>query len=848
MASLSAYYPLPVVAGTTAGTYAEGDDSRITGALPAATAGTGSVLASGSTTSRTLANRFAERVNVKDFGAVGNGTTNDQPAIQSAINAAPAGAIIYFPEGTYFLGVSSVSGFSCTAGTNDVITAVGHNFINDQIVIFTSLTGGTGLTINRPYVVRDVSGDTFKVAFSRGGGAVDITSAMTAGSVSGAGLIANKSLSFLGEKNSSTILLDKLIPIGVNITGGSIFDFYNLNFVYNQGWFDSGTYASGGRFQSAIESINIIDQNGEIKLVNCRFENIPNCLFSSGYNNLLIDGCEFIYQYGFAGCRWYTPVGNDIGHPALPIVGAANITKVTNCYFDGLVDRTFTGVQGNPPDKYKSPLDGFYFTAGTSPLYQEVSNCMMLNHGIEGIYVYGMAPDRSYFENPALNKSVTSLTAADSGNATWTKIVTATVPNHGYKIGETVLISGANGSAANEYNSYHVIHSVVDQDSFTYYTKSVPSSPATGTITANVNTIKEKRKTIVKNNYCSASSLKSAYYAGTQPSIVANTTIGECEISGNTVNGSPQAISFPRTAFGFPDSVLKYRPVIKNNYFENVLTGIFIESGSQEGTLIEGNTIRTSSQFGKNQINDPRYSFPYCFHMPISFFEGKAIIRNNTIIQEDPLWDAVLTVTSRNSGTSSFTVTDGTLVSDNLAPLDFNNVQDYGALIAYTTNKLEAFPITGINGNDLVVNADFFNNQTAFSTGTIYWAKSKGDQWPRNAAIWIAGGATSELSIENNKIVNPQNDILVNAGTGPVRCFGNIVSDAKAYLTSGITRIGYEVRDNEILYFNQTGTVAPSSTPKFIGQLFVNTSANIIYMATGTSSSSDWKALATWNP
>lgn len=32
MASLSAYYPLPVVAGTTAGTYAEGNDSRIVGA------------------------------------------------------------------------------------------------------------------------------------------------------------------------------------------------------------------------------------------------------------------------------------------------------------------------------------------------------------------------------------------------------------------------------------------------------------------------------------------------------------------------------------------------------------------------------------------------------------------------------------------------------------------------------------------------------------------------------------------------------------------------------------------------------------------------------------------------
>ena len=34
MAFLSSFYPQPVVAGTTAGTYAEGNDSRITGAAP----------------------------------------------------------------------------------------------------------------------------------------------------------------------------------------------------------------------------------------------------------------------------------------------------------------------------------------------------------------------------------------------------------------------------------------------------------------------------------------------------------------------------------------------------------------------------------------------------------------------------------------------------------------------------------------------------------------------------------------------------------------------------------------------------------------------------------------------
>lgn len=85
MANLSSFYPQPVVKGTTAGTYAEGNDSRIVGALPAATAGTGSVLASGSTTARTLSNRFADEINVLDYGADPTGVNDSWLAIQRAI-------------------------------------------------------------------------------------------------------------------------------------------------------------------------------------------------------------------------------------------------------------------------------------------------------------------------------------------------------------------------------------------------------------------------------------------------------------------------------------------------------------------------------------------------------------------------------------------------------------------------------------------------------------------------------------------------------------------------------------------------------------------------------------------
>ena len=40
-------------------------------------------------------------INVKSFGAVGDGITDDTAAIQAAIDAAPASAAIYFPRGSY---------------------------------------------------------------------------------------------------------------------------------------------------------------------------------------------------------------------------------------------------------------------------------------------------------------------------------------------------------------------------------------------------------------------------------------------------------------------------------------------------------------------------------------------------------------------------------------------------------------------------------------------------------------------------------------------------------------------------------------------------------------------------
>jgi len=63
-----------------------------------------SVTSTGSTTARTLAERFSEIKNVKDFGAKGDGVTNDTAAVEAAMAAVPStGGRVFFPNGTYLV-------------------------------------------------------------------------------------------------------------------------------------------------------------------------------------------------------------------------------------------------------------------------------------------------------------------------------------------------------------------------------------------------------------------------------------------------------------------------------------------------------------------------------------------------------------------------------------------------------------------------------------------------------------------------------------------------------------------------------------------------------------------------
>jgi hypothetical protein len=82
------------------------------GAIPSTDVSNYTATATGTSTSRQIEDRFADVINVKDFGATGNGTTDDTAAIQAAITNSN-GKSVYIPKGTY-----SVNQLTCTGNIN----------------------------------------------------------------------------------------------------------------------------------------------------------------------------------------------------------------------------------------------------------------------------------------------------------------------------------------------------------------------------------------------------------------------------------------------------------------------------------------------------------------------------------------------------------------------------------------------------------------------------------------------------------------------------------------------------------------------------------------------------------
>jgi len=137
------------IASTTGQTYVVG--SLFTAATTGSGSGTGAAAVA-----RTLANRFADVVNVKDFGAVGDGVADDTAAIQAAFNFVPAsGGEVIIPKGTYIitstLNISNkpISIFGAGIGIS-ILKWTGVGMVGQNGINYTN-------TVFQPFLMEDLS-------------------------------------------------------------------------------------------------------------------------------------------------------------------------------------------------------------------------------------------------------------------------------------------------------------------------------------------------------------------------------------------------------------------------------------------------------------------------------------------------------------------------------------------------------------------------------------------------------------------------------------------------------------------------------------------------------------------
>lgn len=101
--------------------------------------GTGSI-------SRTVQGKLTEIFSVKDFGAKGDGVTDDTAAIQSALNACSSYGTVFFPPGIYVVSstLTIPSSYIRVTGPAKIIAAASTNF--DYIML---ASGQTGVAVER---------------------------------------------------------------------------------------------------------------------------------------------------------------------------------------------------------------------------------------------------------------------------------------------------------------------------------------------------------------------------------------------------------------------------------------------------------------------------------------------------------------------------------------------------------------------------------------------------------------------------------------------------------------------------------------------------------------------------
>lgn len=349
-------------------------------------------------TARTVNDKLQETVSVKDFGAVGDGVTDDYAAIQAAvayINSQGGGTLV-FPNGTYFVnhfidtnpaspnGIQSFTFANCNGlvidGQGSTVQMKGGWVMTNDYSI-----GPFSYSYKRSIGFYFSSCDNMEIRnFSVDGGAATITrgAGLNAENQShGIGIEAcyNVTCTGVSAKYCCTdgIYISSLsgapgskISKNVNFTrcqstnnarqGMSIVQMRRGTFTEctfsNIGASHTGTF--GGFSPSAGVDIepnvnNLEDKTGDITFVNCSFAN------SDGYDFICSNATSTPYPINFFGCYF----GTTDASAAPAIIPASKYVKFYACFFEN-----------------ESVYPNFSFSASTNDAHVELYGCLFRNN------------------------------------------------------------------------------------------------------------------------------------------------------------------------------------------------------------------------------------------------------------------------------------------------------------------------------------------------------------------------------------------------------------------------------------------------------------------------------------
>lgn len=249
-------------------------------------------------------------VNVLDYGAKGDGSTDDTAAIQAALNAASLGGVVYFPKGEYVVSTLTHTGPAIRLLGSNAGNASNRTFgaLYSSTIRFTETTNDAFTFTDAGYFSKNVSFENLGIMANTSGYAIDI------------------------QKHGEFRFVDCLIDN--RGAGGGV----NLNEVYLISFTDCYITKSDNFRASGSQAINI-DNNGLGGIFNFFTSTVNGYGLGVNIDALYNDGTQ-LESFNFIGSQANS---NTVG---LALSGYLRSGMITGSYFEGNSLASIQMIQG----------------------------------------------------------------------------------------------------------------------------------------------------------------------------------------------------------------------------------------------------------------------------------------------------------------------------------------------------------------------------------------------------------------------------------------------------------------------------------------------------------------------